>query len=180
MKLSSRVVFSASLVLFFMGCGGQSTSGEGDEKTGSGGSAPSGGVMSCANAIVTNPANNYLFSSILSFQSVNVKPDSELRFDWSGVTKDLLGHDIDLLTEVDAVDLALWSLTPEELATEMQRASIDSADVRMVTWFRPENRRTEASLFEFGAPDPIPPDQVLGYVDEEAFPARNHTYTVML
>ena len=220
MKLSSLLVPSTLVVLSLSGCGGQSTSVQGDEgmgerggseSSGSGGSAATGGsfasggsamsrgggsssggrgtggsagsgtggVTACSDAIVASPVNNYSFSSILSFQTITVQPDRGLHFDWSGLTKDLLGHAVDPLTDVDGVDLAVWDLTPEELATKLRGDSLQAADISAIMWFYPEHSYTEASLFEFGAPGPLSPEEILVYFDADSFAPDEHTYTVM-
>ena len=208
MKLSSLLVYSTSFGLL-TGCGGKSSSeqrgenGDGGSSAARGGSSTTGGTSSsrgggspggtggatasgtgghsaCTDAIVTNPINDYTFSSILRFRPIPVRPGVELTFDWSRVTNDLLRHPIDLLSEIDFVDVAVWNMTPDELATDIRGGWLQAEDISGIMWFDPGHSRTEASLFEFGAPDPIAPDEILPYFDVERFPPDETTYTVML
>ena len=73
----------------------------------------------------------------------------------------------------------VWNLTPEEVATEIRGNYLQAADISAVAWFYPEHIYTEASLFEFGAPDPLSPEDILEYFNADSFAPDEHTYTVM-
>src|SRR5688572_12854895 len=111
----------SALVLSACGGGGDDPGGTGATGagatggTGAGGTGGTGGGSMCGDAIVANDAQNYEFSSTITLPPVSVMPDTELTFQWDGVTKDLLNHDMNPMTDVDNVELGLWELTQTEL-----------------------------------------------------------------
>jgi len=75
----------------------------------SGASTPS---VTCTNgAIVAADANNYKFTSQITLQPVAVQQMTNLKFDWSGLTRDFEGHTINPATDVNTAVITLWDLT---------------------------------------------------------------------
>jgi hypothetical protein len=161
---------------------GGSSAGTGGSTSGTGGSAGSGGTPACAAAVTASPANNYTFSSTLTFPPVSVKPDSELSFDWSAVTRDFLGHDIDPMADVDQVTLLMWSLTLEELQTKLNADDLAQRELTTVpaTLFT-EKMATSGDMLDFTlAGNPVLPDEIMPFFSATEYPPAEHTYTVMV
>jgi len=155
----------------------------------------------CGAAITAAPANNYSFSSTLSFPPVDVKPDSELTFDWSAVTTDFLGHPVDATADIDTVNLMLWKLTNDELQVRLNADNLQQRDLAVIaTYYNDTTPGTTASAFEFtSVGTPLSPCEILPFLqasnpDPNAHPecegwAANagsgwdpaeNTYTVMI
>jgi hypothetical protein len=172
------------------GSGGSGVSGGGSGGTpaaGSGGSAAgtagtgggSGGAPACgASPIMAKAVNNYEFSSTLTLPPVSVKPDSELTFEWGGLTKDFMGHDLVMTT----VNVMLWQLPLAELETKMNSDDLDARDA--VTPIKQDitPEITSADLFDFVtvADEPLTSEQILPFFDIETNPPDMNTYTVIL
>ena len=119
---------------------------------------------------------NYEFSSRLSFPAITVAPDSDLTFDWSGLTQDLLGRDLDVDTEINTLNLMLWNLTQDELEQKLNGDVLTQADLVFVTTLYNDAAATSGDLFSFtSAGMPIAPDMILPFVNADEYPP----YTVM-
>src|SRR6185312_10312606 len=83
----------------------------------SGGGAPS---PTCTDGtIVAAQANNYGFESSIMLHPVTVKSMSDLSFDWSGVTKDFLGHPVDPVMDLNSIFVLLVDLPVAQLETQL-------------------------------------------------------------
>lgn len=182
------------------GTGSGGTGAVGSDPNGANGEGPSGNeplaptVSSCNGPrdiggnlpIVAAEANNYSFSSVLSFPPVSVGPGRELAFDWSGVAHDFLGHDLAPLAEIDTATLILWRMTEQELQAKLNDDELVQRDVVVAATAPTENTRTRVSLFDFGTPGrlptdpPIGADQILPYLDAAAYAPAEHVYTLMV
>ncbi len=135
--------------------------------------------------IVAAQANNYSFSSVLSFPPTTVAPGRELSFDWSGLAHDFLGHELDALAEIDTVTLILWRMTEQELQMKLNDDALAQRDVAVAATAPTENVRTQVSLFDFGTPGRRPtdpassPEQILPFLDAAAYAPAEHIYTLM-
>jgi hypothetical protein len=167
--------------------------------TGAGQAGPSGGggvpsAMSACDAardadgnlpIVAAKTNNYSFSSVLSFPPIAVAPDRELSFDWGGLSRDFLGHELDPLAEIDTVTLILWRMAEQELQTKLNDDALVQRDVAVAATAPTENARTRVSVFDFGTPGreptdpPLSEEQILPFLDATAYDPAEHTYTLM-
>ena len=168
------------------GCSGDSES-TGDSGGGSGGSPATGGTSgsggnpACPNMILANQVNNYAFSSTLTFPPTSVQPDTELTFGWGNVTTDFLGHALDPMAGITAVNVMLWNLTQEDLELKLNADTLLMRDLGVIATLFTERMRTEGSLFEFtSAGMAITPEDILPFLDAEAFPPDANTYTVMI
>lgn len=166
------------------GTGGSAgtAAGTGGSTSGTGGSAGTAGGSSCGANVTANAVNNYSFSSTLTFPPVSVMPDTELSFDWSAVTQDFLGHDVDPMTDVDQVSVIMWSLPLEELQTKLNDETLAQRDTTTVpvTLFT-DKMRTSGDLLEFTlAGNPVLPEEVMPFFSATEYPPADHTYTVMV
>ncbi|MEO8177276.1 MAG: hypothetical protein ABI895_00450 [Deltaproteobacteria bacterium] len=136
--------------------------------------------------ITAAEANSYTFSSTLSFPPVSVAPGRELSFDWSDLSSDFLGHELDPLASIDTVSLMLWRLTEENLQTKLNADQLVQRDLAVIATAPTEKARTRLSLFDFGTPGrtpadpPLEPDELLPFVDAEAYDPAQNTYTLMV
>jgi len=126
-------------------------------------------------------ATNYAFSGTLAFEALTVAPSSELTVDWSGVTEDFAGGSLDPVRDIGSVSLTLWRLSAEELAAKLLHDALEAGDPVSPTMYLPQNGETSASLFDFlsAAGTTLLEEEILQYMDAEAYPPENHTYTVM-
>ena len=169
------------------GGSGASTGGNAGTGGGSGGRGPTGGTggttNSCASPAVAQAteASNYSFSSTIMLDVIPVAPDSELSVDWSGVTQDFTEVTLDPVADVNLVSLILWNLSPTELAAKMNDDELQQANVVAPIMYLPMNGETSASMFDFlsAAGTTLLEEEILQYMDAEAYPPENHTYTVM-
>ena len=69
----------------------------------SGGGGGGGAVACTGNALSASEANDYSFSSTLTFPPVAVAPKTDLTFDWTDVTKDFLGHALDTKKDLNTI-----------------------------------------------------------------------------
>jgi hypothetical protein len=111
-----------------------------------------------------------------------VAPDSDLTFDWSALTTDLVGRDLDANTEIDMVNVMLWNLTQAELQDKLNGDRLAMADPALVVVLHNEDAETSANLFSFTTVgmETIEPDQILPFFNAENYPPAERTYTVML
>jgi hypothetical protein len=136
--------------------------------------------------ITAAEANSYSFSSTLSFPAISVAPGRELSFDWSELSSDFLGHALDPLADVDTVSLMLWRLTEETLQANLNDDLLVQRDLAVIATAPTEKARTSLGLFELGTPGrtpedpPFEPDELLPFVDAEAYDPAQNTYTLMV
>ena len=150
-----------------------------------GGSNPDGGTtgtVTCSGtAVVASEANDYRFSSTLTFPPIAVAPNMELTFDWGGVTADLIGHAVDPHTNLNTISILMWNLTLADLQTKLNADSLQQRDLVVVPpTFFPDGSATSARLFDFALNgNPIEPATILTYFDATAHPPATNTYTLM-
>jgi hypothetical protein len=136
--------------------------------------------------VMANEANNYTFTSTLSFPPIPVAPESELTFDWSAVTKDFLGHPLNPATDVDNALVMLWKLTEADLGAKLNSDELRQQDLAIIATTPTEKMATTKSLFEFGTPGLVPgqapftPEEILPFLNIASYPPEAHTYTVMI
>ena len=164
---------------------GGSSTGRGGSSAGTSGTAGSGatggGTQACTDTITATPDTNYSLSTMLSFPVVRVRPETELRFSWGGVTKDLLGHALDARSDIDMMQVMVWDLTPEEAATKIRDGYVRSEDLSAIATLYTEKMRTAGTLFELtNGGEPILPEELLPFFDAEAYPPERHSYSVSL
>jgi hypothetical protein len=150
------------------------------------------------NAFVSlSEANNYAFSSWLSFTPTPVRPNANLTFDWSDATRDLLGHAVDPSTDIDMVMLALWRLSPSDLEVKLNADELAQSDLVNIFMVYPdvlreahpeemgtsaqllrvtdEGERTDMTLFE----NPLLPEEVMPLFDPEVYDPAGHVWTMI-
>jgi hypothetical protein len=173
------------------GAGGQggansSAGGNNSAQGGNGGSA----VESCPTRttdsngdlhIAATAANNYSFSSTLTLDVVKVASRSDLTFDWSQVTTDMLRHPIDPKTGIGMFSVLLWKLTQQDLETKLNNDELSQSDLVIPATYETNGAVTQCAttdLTELGTP--IDHNVLLGYLDISTYDPSSYIYTVML
>jgi hypothetical protein len=85
---------------------------------------------SCNGAsFVAMDKNDYSFSSTLTLPPQTVKSMSNLTVDWSGITHDFLGHDLNPSADLNSVSLLMWQLPLSELEMDVNADSLSLIDL---------------------------------------------------
>jgi len=190
MKCKATSILVPFLVVTLSACGsnGNGGAGAGGNGTGTGGAGGSGsgggaGSVACNGAsVVANEANNYLFSSTLSFPPIKVAPKTELSFDWSGVKTDFIGHSLDTKKDLNSILILMWNLTVDVLENELNNDTPNQSDLTVVplTYYPGDSGTTSAKLFDFTLNGgQVSSDTIISYFDDVAYPPTSHIYTLM-
>jgi hypothetical protein len=108
-----------------------------------------------------------------------VAPKSELSFDWSAVNTDFLTKSIDPAKDVILVTIALWQITPDQFATQINDDTLGSPAV--AAFLQTEGKLTQTKLFSMAPPaGPIPTAQMLSFFDIDVYPPGQNFYTFMI
>jgi len=133
--------------------------------------------------VLLKDAQNYSFHASLTIQTTTVKPMSDLTFDWSEVTYDLRGRDLDPLTGVDMIEVILWeNISSEQLLADMTTEKVD-LEYLVGLFYKPtENSITSTTVIDLinmsGGTNS--PEEKYHYLDPTVYPPESSTYTVML
>jgi hypothetical protein len=162
--------------------GGTTMPGTGGSFSGTGGGAGAAGSPArCTQTIVASEANNYSLFTALVFPPVTVRPDAELRFRWSSVTEDLLGHALDARSSIDAAHVMLWKASLPNFQAMLHDNALAARDLAFVLTVYTEKMLTEASLFQFTSVGvPVPAEDILPFFNAESYPPDQHVYTLMI
>jgi hypothetical protein len=76
-----------------------------------------------ASVVITDPTN-YSLSDSFDIKTYTLKDNSNLVFDWGGLTTDFLGHPVNPDTDIDLIAVALWSMTPSEVEDALKKDDI--------------------------------------------------------
>lgn len=173
-----RLLTFALLARLLVGCG----SGD-DPSTGS----PDGTNTSCSAAdapIVLTDDTNYSFSNSLSIEMTTLADNTDLLFDWSGVTTDFFGRPIDPANDIDVVLISLWNMTPSELKNNIEHDNLPlNVNVGAITTY-PDGSYTAQTLTNFDLlGNPLPEEDLWRFFDtsnpEFAYPQDTHTFMVV-
>ncbi len=144
--------------------------------------------------LVANEVNNYSFRSTIEVATTVVAANSEISFDWSALTKDMIGHDVDAMADIDMLSFVVWNLNHAEMQAKLNADQLSASDVLGggVLALYTENARTSGSIFDFSVPGSGPRDpdesefsqmefqtQVLTRLDPAEIDPATHTYTIM-
>jgi len=145
------------------------------------GGGPDNTVMCAGANLIAKEANDYKFSSTLTFPPVAVAPNMELTFNWGGVNKDFVGHTVDPRADIDMVLVMMFDLTLQGLQDKVNADTLIMRDfttlpLRVDT----DGVSTSAKLFSFTLNGTvITPDMITPYFDAAAYPPDTHTYALM-
>jgi len=82
-----------------------------------------------SNDLVFADANNYSYQATLSVDSVAIQPGADVHVDWSQLTHDLRGRELDP-SAVDHVSLIAFSITKDEVLASINNNSLKQSDIR--------------------------------------------------
>jgi hypothetical protein len=147
---------------------------------GSGGGSPS---VTCTNGtIVAAEANDYAFQSSIMLHPVKVKPNSDLTFDWGGVTKDFLGHMVDPVTDLSTIFVLLVDLPADTFENQLDNDLFNTADVKITPppQFQPTGQ-TSGSLYEdfTAGGEMVTAGKAAPYFDASMWTPANSTFAVV-
>jgi hypothetical protein len=166
MRKQSIAASTVALSLFAVACG--SSSGPQPE--------------ACVGAnIVASEANNYKFSSTMSLPSTTVKSMTNLKFDWSTMTKDFLGHSLSATADVNTVSVLMWTIPLTTLQINLNLDNLQQSDLLVVPppSLNPAAGVTSSMLYDFTLNGTaVTPDQYNGYFDPSKYPASQYSYLV--
>ena len=206
MKINCITITTLAATLSLFGCDDNGTSSgtpngsDNPNSSDTGGSDNSNGSDSetvvidhCADPVATTDEDgnvvviaedrlNYSFSSSLAVGSVPVRSGVDLTFDWSTVTKDLLGHDFDPLTSVDMMEISLWRYSKEGLMQDINNDALDTSNLVVLGQVPTGNAVMSENFLSLLSPSgsTLEEDLLLGYTDTTEYPLDEHTYLVMI
>ena len=197
MKHQAFVAVAGPLLAFGIGCsssnGPAANTNGGATAMGGNGSAGGGGnaaTETCPTRttdsngdlhVTTTAANNYSFSSTLTLDLVKVASRSDLTFDWSQVTTDMLRHALNPKTDIGMLSVLLWKLTRQDLETKLNNDELSQSDLVIPATFETAGAVTQCSttdLTELGTP--IDHNVLLDYLDVSKYDPSAYIYTVMI
>jgi hypothetical protein len=135
----------------------------------------------CFGANVTaSESNNYTFSSTITLSPVTVAPMSNLTFDWSGLTKDFLGHPMNPAAELGTAIMMIWALPLGVFQTELNADELYTADLVVSPPLNlPLAGQTSGQLYTFLANGTaVEPAMFNLYFDATLYTPENSTFIV--
>jgi hypothetical protein len=113
MSPSTVTARAAALCLIAAGCGGSDAQP----------------TMCFGASVVAHEQNNYAFTSTITLAPVTVAPMSNLTFDWSGLTRDFLGHPLAAAADLDTALMMIWAMPLAEFQTKLNADQLYTADL---------------------------------------------------
>jgi hypothetical protein len=101
--------------------------------------------------LVLDDANNYSFTTSLTADEVAVADCPEdLTMDWSGLTSDLLGHEMDPTTDIDTMRVVrFYDMEPQAVLDAISVNELSQSDISGNVDYTPTAGETQAMLSEF-------------------------------
>ena len=132
--------------------------------------------------VIAEDRMNYSFESSLDIQTVPVRSLSDISFDWSEITEDMLGQPFDPLQSVDMVEVMLWKYSKEALVKDINDDNLDLKNIVSLGYFPTENQATSANFLEMLSPSggDVTDKELLEYMDTSEYPVSEYSYVVML
>ncbi len=132
--------------------------------------------------VVAEDALNYAFSSSLEIQTVKVRSMSDIVFDWSDMTRDMLIHDFDPEKSVDMMEVMLWRYDKEDLLLDINDDSLDTSNLFRLGVVYTEQSMTSGNYLDLRSPSggEVDDAELLSYVDPSEYDIQDHTYFVMV
>jgi hypothetical protein len=151
---------------------------------GSGGPKPNTNPPNCSmgTKIMASSANDYAFTSTMKLPLQKAKPKADLTLDWGSVTKDLLGHSLNVKTDINMVMVVPFTLSQSELEEKLNTDSLTQNDITsgVPLTKRLDGNTTTANLFAFDLNgNPVTPEQITPYFDSDAKPPASNTYALV-
>jgi len=142
-----------------------------------------GGLSSpvCQGAnVVASEQNDYRFTSQITLAPVTVAPMSNLRFDWTGLTKDFQGHALTPATDLGMAIVMWWDLPLSEFEKELNEDALYTKDLIFSPPISLELAGvTSANLYDFTVnTTTVTPEMINPYFDASAYTPANSTFIV--
>jgi hypothetical protein len=96
--------------------------------------------------------HNYYFTSNVDISSKVIRggsPIVDLTFDWSGVTRDFMGHALDPLRDINMVVVTAWFLSQAELIDMLNRDEMNQTKLLGAVMAYPYDMFTSENLLDF-------------------------------
>jgi hypothetical protein len=125
---------------------------------------------------------NYVFHSTLSAVTTQVKANSDITFDWSAATVDMLGRKLSPLADVDMMQLMLWRYNKDAFLTAINQEDLQLGRMVAMGYCDTKRARSDCRFFDLLAPagTPIPQDTLLEYVNPKTYSPDVHVWAIML
>lgn len=109
-------------------------------------------IVELSNEVFLSKVNNYSYDGALEIGSTPVASLGDPSFDWSDLTADFRGHELDPVADIDQAAMILFAnLTEEEVSEGLSTDSIDQASVTLYVSIDPGSstsvRLSELTLF---------------------------------
>jgi hypothetical protein len=140
-------------------------------------------------SLKADEAHNYSVTSTITLPPIKIAQKQNITFDWSAVTKDLLGHSVDLKKDVKRVVLLAWNIPlsnaadpTKSLQYKFIHDTIDGPDMVGVPMQYTPAGATSAKLYDFTlSGNPVTPEQINTFFDISGqHPPENYCYTLMV
>ena len=182
--ISKTLSSSLCIVLGLTGvaCSSSEPSEEGPA-AGSGGSISTDpGACASSGYVTASATYNFSFWSVVELPNLTqVKPKSDLSFDWSAVTVDFLTKPMAPAADVILATVALWEITPEQFATQINDDTLGTPAVAAFLESEGQPIGSSTTLLEMEPPaGPIPQEQMLSFFDIDVYPPGNNFYTLIV
>lgn len=125
---------------------------------------------------------NYAFDSSLSAEMTRVSANGDITFDWSAVTQDMQGRELDPFADVEMMQLMLWRYDEESFLASINDEELDTGRLVAMAYYDTENARDSCQFFDLEAPGGIElsSETLLEYVNPEIYPPGEHAWLIML
>jgi hypothetical protein len=137
-------------------------------------------TMCFGSNVIANEKNNYAFSSTITLPPVTVAPMSNLAFDWSGLTKDFLGHPLNPATDLGTAIMMIWNFPLAQLETALNADALYTADLVVSPPLNlPLTGATSGHLYDFLVNGTaVEPAMFNTYFDASLYTPANTTFLV--
>jgi hypothetical protein len=141
----------------------------GSDDAGAGTTTEPSGPAQCPTSLTLKPENDYQLSVDARMELTHVAPNSDLTFDWSGVTQDYLGRTLDPKNDISELELSLIGskLPGDELDTTL--SMLDDSSVGSLLQFAPLQAVTQVNATDMTPALNAPPGPILQYFDPVPF-----------
>jgi|WetSurMetagenome_2_1015567.scaffolds.fasta_scaffold221950_2 hypothetical protein len=125
---------------------------------------------------------NYVFHSGLSAVTTQVKATSDIAFDWSTASVDMLGRKMDPLADVDMMQLMLWRYSKDAFLAAINQDDLQLGHMVAMGYCDTKRVRSDCRFLDLIAPagTPIPQETLLEYVNPKAYSPDVHVWAIML
>ena len=132
--------------------------------------------------VIADAAQNYSFESTLSAETIPVRSASNLHFDWSEVTTDMLGRDFDPVSSVDMMEVLLWQYDKDDLLRDINDDNLDRGKLQAIAYLDTGNTMSSGDSLDLLSPggDLLSEEVLLGYLDAAAYPPDKYSYLFMV